>query len=552
MTEPERILWGFLRHKPSGFKFRRQHPFEYFILDFYCHRARLSIEVDGDSHRTSTQQVKDAVKTQTLKTYDIEELRFTNEEIIHDFRNVQTKIINKLTMKANQKAQSSSTSNYTDSTYQDSLDYSLFSWSKQAGLSPWHISHGKGVYLYTVDGKRILDFSSQLMNVNIGHGHPAVAEAVQKQMSQVSYIAPNMVTDIRGQLAARLAEITPGNLTKTLFTLGGAEAIENAMKIARVYTGRHKIIAQYRSYHGATYGAISVSGDPRKLPVDNQQVPNIVHVENPYFYRCPWNSSSIEECGEMALRNMQQVIQYEGPENVAAILLEGESGSSGCIKYPPFYWKKVKALAEKYGILTICDEVMSGFGRTGKWFGIDHHDVTPDIMCMAKGLTCGYLPLGAMTVSDTIATAFDEKVLPLGLTYSAHPASCAAGLAVIGIYEQEDLINRAAETGKYIDQCMADLMDGHPSIGDVRNTGMLGVIELVKDRETREPMAPFNAKPSEMGAMAKVAARLRELGMFTFVRWSYIFVAPPLISTREVIDEGFGMLDEAIGQLKSK
>lgn len=440
----------------------------------------------------------------------------------------------------------------SDEYYQESLDHSLFSWSKQKGLSPWHISHGKGVYLYTVDGKRILDFSSQLMNVNIGHGHPAVAEAVQKQMAQVSYIAPNMVTDVRGQLAAKLAEITPGNLTKTLFTLGGAESVENAMKLARVYTGRHKIITHYRSYHGATYGAISASGDPRRLRVDDQQVPNIVHVENPYFYRCPWNSNSMEECGEMALRNLEQVIRYEDPDNIAAIMMEGESGTSGCIKYPPLYLKHVKTLCEKYGILFIADEVMSGFGRTGKWFGVDHHDITPDIICMAKGLTCGYLPLGAMTTTDTIASAFDDKPLPLGLTYSAHAAACAAGVAVLDIYEKEDLINRAAEMSKYIDECLAELMNSHPSVGDVRNTGMLGVIELVKDRQTKEPMAPFNAKASEMTEMNKVSARLRELGMFTFVKWNFIFVAPPLISTKEEIDEGFAMLDDAIGQLKSK
>ncbi|HLF65676.1 MAG TPA: aminotransferase class III-fold pyridoxal phosphate-dependent enzyme [Saprospiraceae bacterium] len=434
--------------------------------------------------------------------------------------------------------------------YQENLDYSLFSWSKQGGLKPWHISHGKGVYLYTIDGKRILDFSSQLMNVNIGHGHPAVAEAVMKQMSQVSYIAPNMVTDIRGQLAAKLAEITPGNLTKTLFTLAGSESIENAIKLARIYTGRHKIIAQYRSYHGATYGAITASGDPRRLKVDSQQVPNIIHVENPYFYRCPWNSKTIEECGEMALRNLEQIVAYEDPNNVAAILMEGESGSSGCIKYPPFYLKKVKTLCEKYGILFIADEVMSGFGRTGKWFGVDHHEVTPDIMCMAKGLTCGYLPLGAMTVTDTIANAFNDIELPLGLTYSAHAAACAAGLAVLNIYEDEDLISRAAENGRYIDHCLAELMATHPSVGDVRNTGMLGVIELVKNRETKEPMAPFNAKASEIGEMNKVASKLRELGMYTFVRWNYIFVAPPLVSTHEEIDEGFGMINEALNQLK--
>jgi taurine--2-oxoglutarate transaminase len=230
--------------------------------------------------------------------------------------------------------------------------------------------------------------------------------------------------------------------------------------------------------------------------------------------------------------------------------MEGESGSSGCIKYPPFYLKKVKELCEKHGILFIADEVMSGFGRTGKWFGVDHHEITPDIMCMAKGLTCGYLPLGAMTVTDTIADSFNDKDMPLGLTYSAHAAACAAGMAVLNIYVEDDLINRAAETGKYIDQCLEELKSNHASVGDVRNTGMLGVIELVKNRDNKEPMAPFNAKPSEMTEMNKVAAKLRDLGMYTFVRWNYIFVAPPLVSTREEVDEGIQMINEALNQLK--
>ena len=429
---------------------------------------------------------------------------------------------------------------------QNNLDHTFFSWSKQGGLNPINVQRAEGVYLYDRSGKRYLDFSSQLMNVNIGHGNPAVAAAVQTQMKQLSYCAPSMATEPRGKLGAKLAEITPGNLTKTFFTLGGAEAIENAIKIARVYTGKHKIITQYRSYHGGTYGAMSASGDPRRLPIDSQQVPNIVHVENPYFYRCPWFSESMEECGERAIRNLEQVILYENPANIAAILMEGESGTSGCIKYPPYYWKKVKALADKYGILTISDEVMSGFGRTGKWFGIDHHEVVPDIMVMAKGLTAGYLPLGAMTVSDTIAQAFEDRVLPLGLTYSAHPVACAAALTVIDVYEQEDLINRAAKTGKYINQQVANLKEKHPSIGDFRNTGMLGCIELVKNRETKEPMAPWNAKPHEMGKMKEVAAKIRELGMFTFVKWNFIFIAPPLTSTESEIDEGIEILSKAI------
>jgi taurine--2-oxoglutarate transaminase len=429
---------------------------------------------------------------------------------------------------------------------QNNLTYTMFAWSKQGGLDPINVKEAKGVYLYDRDGKRYLDFSSQLMNVNIGHGHPAVLEAVTRQMKELSYVTPNMITKARGDLGKKLAEITPGNLTRTFFTLGGTDSIESAIMLARVYTGKHKIITHYRSYHGATTGSISASGDPRRLPLDSQQMPNVVHVENPYFYRCPWNTASPEACGEMAIRNMEQIIQYEGPDNVAAILIEGESGSSGCIKYPPLYWKKVKDLAGKYGLLTIDDEILSGFGRTGKWFGIDHHGVAPDIMCMAKGITSGYIPLGAMIVSEAIASHFDDQVLPLGLTYSAHAVSCAAGLAVIDVYEKEGLIDKAAETGKYVDDCVAQLMNRHPSIGDWRNTGMLGCLELVKNRETKEPIAPFNAKPSEMGVMADVALKIKELGMFTFVRWNTIYIVPPLISERVHIDEGLEIISRAL------
>ncbi len=428
----------------------------------------------------------------------------------------------------------------------NNLDYTLFSWTKQANLNPINASHAKGSYIYDHDGKKYLDFSSQLMNVNIGHGNQRITDAVVKQMQEVSYVYPGMATDVRGKLGKKIAEITPGNLTKTFFTLGGAEAIDNSIKLARMYTGRHKIITHYRAYHGATYGAISAGGDPRKFPVDSQAVPNIVHVENPYAYRCPWNSNSKEQCGDLALEHLERVIKFENPDSVAAILFEGESGSSGCIKYPPFYLKKVREICDKYGILLIDDEVMSGFGRTGKMFGIDHHDVTPDIMCLAKGLTSGYLPLGAMVVSDKIAKHFNDNNLTLGLTYSAHPTLCAAALENIKILEEENLVERAAKMGEYLESEVEKLKDKHPSIGDFRNTGLLGCIELVKNRETKEPVTPWNAAANEMEATNKMAAKIRELGMFTFVRWNWIFIAPPLNISKEEIDEGLGIISQAI------
>lgn len=431
-------------------------------------------------------------------------------------------------------------------TVQNSLDYTLFSWSKQGGLNPIHVDRAKGVYFWDASGKRYLDFSSQLMNANIGHGDQRITEAVVRQMEKVSFVQPGMTTDVRGELGKKLAEITPGNLTKTFFTLGGSEAVENAVKLARMYTGRHKIIAQYRSYHGGTYGAISLSGDPRRFPMDAQQVPNIVRVENPYAYRCPWNTSTPEACGEMALRNLEQVIQFENPGSIAAILMEGESGSSGCIKYPPFYLKGVKAICEKYGILLIDDETMSGFGRTGRMFAIEHHGVTPDIMCGAKGLTSGYIPLGMVVVSDTIAKHFDNNFMAIGLTYSAHSVACAAALANIQVLQEDGLVENAARMGRYLDKRMKELSDKHPSIGDFRNTGLLGCIELVKNRKTKAPIAPWNAGPADMEISNKIAAAVRAHGMFTFVRWNWIFTAPPLCVTEEQIDEGLDILSKVI------
>lgn len=428
----------------------------------------------------------------------------------------------------------------------NNLDFTLFSWSKQAGQNPINVQRAKGVYVYDRDGKRYIDFSSQLMNVNIGHGHPAISEAVLRQMKEVSYVYPGMITKVRGELGKKLAEISPRNLTKTFFTLAGADAVENAIKIARVYTGRHKIIALYRSYHGATYAAMSAGGDPRKFAIDSQGMPNIIHIENPYFYRCPWGSKTPEECTAKAVEQLERIIQFENPDSIAAIILEGESGSSGCIKYPVRYWQKVKAIADKYSILTIDDEVMSGFGRTGKWFAIEHFDVEPDIICMAKGLTSGYVPLGGIIVDDKISKHFDDVPLPLGLTYSAHPVSCAAALATIKVYEEEKLLENAEKTGNYLDEKIKYMIQKHPSIGDYRNTGLFGVIELVKNRETKEPITPWNAKPGEMEITNKIAAYIRESGMFTFVRWNWIFLAPPLCITKEQIDEGLNIISGAI------
>ncbi len=424
-----------------------------------------------------------------------------------------------------------------------SLNYTLFSWSKQKGINPIAVERAEGVYLYDYDGKKYLDFSSGLMNVNIGHGNQRITMAVTKQMQQVSYVTPSSVTKVRGELGKKLAEICPGDLNKAFFTLSGADSIENAIKLARLYTGRHKILSRYKSYHGSTNVAMTASGDPRKLLVDSQQATNFVHFDLPYLYRWKYGEENLMK---ESVEQLERIVAYEGPNNIAAILLEGESGSSGCLKYPKGYLKKVREICNPNGILLIVDEVMSGFGRTGKWFGFQNHDIIPDMIAMAKGLTSGYLPFGCLMVSEKIASKFDDVILPLGLTYSAHPVCCAAALENLQIYEDENLIENAASMGKYLDDQIEILKQKHRSIGDWRNTGLLGCIELVKDRETKEPIAPFNAKPAEMVTMNKVAAKIKELGMYTFVRWSYIFIAPPLCITKEQIDEGLTIISEAL------
>jgi taurine---2-oxoglutarate transaminase len=426
---------------------------------------------------------------------------------------------------------------------QDNLDHTLFSWSKQKGIDPIAVKRAEGVYLYDYDGKRYIDFSSGLMNVNIGHSNQRITEAVIRQMRDVSYVTPSCVTKVRGDLGKKLSEICPGSLNKAFFTLCGATSIENAIKLARLYTGRHKIIARYQSYHGSTYGVMSAGGDPRKLAADSQQAPNFIHIDIPYSYR--WQHGE-ESLLKDTVASLERMIAYEGPENIAAILLEGESGSSGCFKYPVGYLHSVREICNKHGILLIIDEVMSGFGRTGNWFGFQNHNIEPDMIAMAKGLTSGYLPFGCLMVSDKIASKYDEVVLPLGLTYSAHPVSCAAALETLKIYEDEQLIENTVAMGKYMDAQIEIVKEKHSSVGDWRNTGLLGCLELVKNRKTKEPMAPFNAKPNEMQVMNKVAAKIKELGMYTFVRWNFIFVAPPLCVNKEQVDEGLAIISESL------
>ena len=421
----------------------------------------------------------------------------------------------------------------------------FYSWAAQGTVNPITMDRARGVHFWDLDGKRYVDFASQLMNVNIGHQNAKVIAAIKAQADALVFAYPGMATRVKAALGQKLAEITPGDLSKAFFTLGGSEAIENAIKIAKLVTGRGKIVTRYRSYHGATMGAMTASGDPRRLAVE-PGIPGVVRVLDPYYYRCPFNSTSPEDCGERAAQHLEEVIRFEGPENVAAVLMEGVTGSSGLIIPPANYWTRVREICDRYGIVLICDEVMSGFGRTGKWFGIDHYDVVPDIICMAKGLTSGYLPLGATVVRDWIARHFDDNTLWCGLTYSGHPMSCAAALACIDVYSDEDLIGNAQRMGQVQSEWLETLKRKHPSVGDVRSIGLFGVIECVKNRQTKEPTAPWNAKASEMGAMADVAKSLREQGLSTFVRWNWIFTVPPLTITEAELEEGFAMIDRAL------
>ncbi|OAZ04735.1 aminotransferase class III-fold pyridoxal phosphate-dependent enzyme [Flavobacterium succinicans] len=427
----------------------------------------------------------------------------------------------------------------------DSKQYSLFSWSAQSNLNPLAIEKANGVYLYDYDGNKIIDFSSGLMSVNIGHGDQRITEAVVEQMQKVSFVTPSCTTEVRAKLAKKLASICPGNLNKAFFTLCGTSSVDNAIKLARLYTGRHKIIGRYRAFHGGSIGGMSVGGDPRKLANDTQQMPNTVLLDDPYYF---FGMKELDEATklQLSLEYVERIIHFEGKTNIAAFIFEGESGSSGCLHYPKGYLKGIKSLCEKYGILFIADEVMSGFGRTGKWFGFENHDIIPDMVCMAKGLTSSYLPLGCLMVSDTIAEKFDATPMMIGLTYNAHPVALAAALAVINIYEEDKLIENTIKKGAYLEQKINELRAKHPSMGNFRNTGLLGCLDILKNKKTGELIAPYNASGEDLKVTNLIAGKLRALGLYTFVRWGYIFIAPPLCITEEEIDEGLAIISEAL------
>jgi taurine---2-oxoglutarate transaminase len=430
----------------------------------------------------------------------------------------------------------------------ESGEYTLYEWAVQSAMMPVAIDHAKGIYLWDTDGKRYMDFNSQLMCMNIGHGDARVIDAIRRQLEQVAYVAPTaFITESRAEAGRLLAEITPPNLRKAFFTNGGADANENAVKIARWYTGRHKILARYRSYHGATAGAIALTGDPRRWAAE-PGIPGVVRIPDFYPYRAGYERDDPAYTA-MILGQTEDIIQFEGPHTIAAMIIEPVVGTNGILIPSADYIRGLRALCDKYGILLIADEVMSGFGRTGEWFAVDHWGVEPDIMTLAKGLTSAYVPLGATMVSAAIAEHFHDKPLMAGLTYNSHAVGCAAAVACINVYRDDKLVENARRLGGILACELEGLKERHPCVGDVRAIGLFSLVELVKDRQTREPLAPYNAKPADMPLMNGLNRFFREQGLFTFVRWNTFFANPPLCISEEQLREGLAIIDAGLDKV---
>ena len=415
--------------------------------------------------------------------------------------------------------------------------HTLFEWSAQSKVDPIPVARAKGIYFWTPEGKCFIDFNSQLMSVNIGHGDERVIRAITEQASVLAYANPFMATEPRARLGQKLAEITPGDIDTFFFTNGGAEANENAIKLARFFTGRHKIMARYRSYHGATAGAITLTGDPRRWAAE-PGIPGVVRVLDPYHgIERGWESA------ESSLAMIEETIQLEGSHTIAAFILETVVGTNGILIPPDGYMQGVRKLCDKYGILMIADEVMAGFGRTGEWFAINHWNVVPDLICMAKGLTSSYIALGAVGMRHHIAQHFQDKVFYGGLTYNSHPMGCATALATIRVYEEDNLIENARKMGAIMKDLGAELQKKHASVGAVRSIGLFGIVELIRSRKTRQPMAPFNATSDEMAALGKV---FRENGLYTLVRWNTFYTNPPLCINEQQLREAFAIIDKGL------
>jgi taurine--2-oxoglutarate transaminase len=422
---------------------------------------------------------------------------------------------------------------------QENRDYTLFPWSVQSTADPIHMVRSQGVWFWDGSGNKWLDLCSQLVSLNIGHQHPKVVAAIKQQAEQLCYAGPGFATESRGALGKRLAAVT--GLAKAFYCNGGTEANESALKIARTYTGRQKIISRYRSYHGDTMGSMSVGGDFRRWPVE-PGVPGTVRVFDPYCYRCPFGVE-VEACGRQCVTHVEEVIQIEGPGNVAAMIVEGITGSNGVLVPPDDYFPKLRALLDKYDILMIDDEVMAGFGRTGKWLATQHYGIKPDIVTCAKGLTSGYQPLGAVIVSKEIAQHLETNMLWTGLTFSGHPVSCAAALATLAAYEDEHIFANVELQGAHLSTRLEAMRKRYSCVGDVRYKGLFSVLELVRDKRSKEPLAPYAGTSPEMSVLTR---HLRSRCVHAFARFNMCLIAPPLIITREELDYGLDIVEDGL------
>lgn len=418
--------------------------------------------------------------------------------------------------------------------------HTMYTWAAGDAVDPLPVERAEGVYMYTPDGKRILDFNSQLMCVNIGHGHPKVREAMKKQIDELLYVYPGTATRVRAELGRTLAEIVPGDINTFFFTLGGAEANENAIKAARLFTGKYKILSRYRSYHGATNAAMQLTGDPRRW-ASEPGMPGVVRVMDPRPYRYSFGDTDEQKTAHN-LAYLEEVIMYEGPQNIAAMFIESVTGTNGILPPPAGYLKGLRELLDRHGILLVCDEVMAGFGRTGKMFAFEHGDIVPDIVTMAKGLTSAYAPLGAMGVRDEIAAHFKKNVFWGGLTYNAHALSAATALAAIQVLREENLMDNAVRMGAIMRREMDRLIAKHPSAGEGRQIGLFGMMDVHKNSRG-DLLAPYNGSHP---AMKKLGQFFRDSGMFTFVRWSSFMCNPPLCITEEQLKEGFDIIDRGL------
>lgn len=420
------------------------------------------------------------------------------------------------------------------------------SWSAQAHVDPLPLAGAEGSWVWDYDGNRYLDFSSQLVFTNIGHQHPAVVAAIQEQAGRLCTIAPHHANDVRAMAARLIADRAPAGLNRVFFTNGGADAVENAMRLARLHTGRQKVVSLYRSYHGNTGRAIVATGDPRRWPNDIG-VSGHVHAFGPYLYRSAFSSTTEEEESERALAHLRQVVEFEGPDTVAAVVLETVVGTAGILLPPPGYLEGVRDLCDEYGVVWIADEVMSGFGRTGAWFAIDHWGATPDLIAFAKGVNSGYVPLGGVLISDEIAATFAERVFPGGLTYSGHPLACAAAVATITTMANEEIVEHAAELGeRLIGPALSEMAERHPSVGEVRGIGVFWAIELVANRATREMLVPYNASGAAAAPMTEVVEACMARGLIPLTNFNRVHVVPPCTISAADLEKGLSILDHAL------